>query len=111
MRRSVAVWLGLGWIGYALLPWYFETALLAGPAASGLAFGLADRPWLLPLGLLLLLGTIALFLARRNTSFAGAWLIAVGLAGLSWLALESFAITHRGWSFAWLAELFGTVGP
>jgi len=47
--KSALFWLTLGWIGFAVLPWYFEDALISGPAISGLVLAIADgRLWLLP---------------------------------------------------------------
>ena len=40
IRKSAAFWLAIGWIGFAVLPWYFEISALS-PAGSGLAIGLA----------------------------------------------------------------------
>jgi iron(III) transport system permease protein len=111
VRKSAAFWLALGWIGFALLPWYFDETSAFGPAGSGMALGLADhRPWMLPLVLPLLVGLVPV-LSRREDREGGWWLIAVGAAGLIWLLLGGFAIGHRGWSFEWLARTFGGLGP
>src|ERR1700730_6871962 len=112
MTKSVAWWLALGWFGFALLPWYLGDGFDAfEPARSGLALGFAaGRPWLAPFGVPLLIGLIPL-LWRRDRPARGTWLIAIGLSGLIWLALEGFAIDHRGWSFEWLSDLFGTSWP
>ena len=112
VAKPVGLWLALGWIGFAFLPWYLDPAYGFGPAASGLALGLSERrPWLLPLTLPLLLGLIPLLRPRENAAVGGRWLIWAGVAGLVWLGLEGIAIGHRGWSFGWLADLFGTSGP
>jgi iron(III) transport system permease protein len=106
------MWLALGWLGFAILPWYFGDGLLFGPAASGLLLSLkGERPWLLPLILPLLLPLVPVVRPSRNRAATATWLIASGLAGLLWLGLEGFAIDHRGWSAEWIADLFGTMGP
>jgi iron(III) transport system permease protein len=112
MAKPVVLWLALGWIGFAVLPWYLDAAYGFSPAGSGLTLGLAARrPWLLPLALPLLLGLVPVLRPRENAAAGGKWLIGIGSAGLVWLALEGIAIGHRGWSFAWLADLFGASGP
>jgi iron(III) transport system permease protein len=104
VRRGLAIWLAVGWIGWAILPWY---ALADGLLDAGwLTDGWASdpdaapalfqalwhaKPWLLPLGGFLLLGTL---LPR----YAGT-LIVAGAGGLAWLALQGFGIDHRGPTF------------
>jgi iron(III) transport system permease protein len=112
VTKAAALWIALGWAGFAILPWYFDDGLLSGPAASGLVLGLTGgRPWLLPLIVPLLLALIPLLRPPQSRGAAGAWMIATGMAGLLWLALQGFAIDHRGWSAEWIADLFGTMGP
>src|SRR6185436_1159012 len=101
-----------GWLGYAVVPWYLVeggfAGYPAGAAGSALVLGFAgDRIWLLPLVLPLLAATVPLQGQRRRAIA----LVAAGIAGLAWLALEGFAIGHRGWSAEWLAALFGAPGP
>src|SRR5215204_6331588 len=88
------------------MPWYLVGDLSGypfGEAGSGLGLGLAGRAaWLLPFLVPLGIATLPL-LARR--------LVLAGLLGLAWLIVEGFAIGHRGWSAAWLADLFGGPGP
>src|SRR5437879_13553688 len=79
MRRIVARWLAVGWIGFAILPWnaiggggFFAFNWLAQyPAAAAAApalvqLGLLHRLWVLPLALLLL-APIALVIRPRKT--------------------------------------------
>src|SRR5437879_5890516 len=101
MDRAVKIWLALGWIGFAVLPWY-----LADSSGSGLMLGIAGgRPWLLPLALPLL---FALALLRRQPDRGSAnGLIAVGAAGLVWLLIQGALIDHRGWTLAALAGAWG----
>src|ERR1700757_4286008 len=103
--KSALFWLALGWIGFAILPWYLDDGLLSVPATSGLMLAIANaRFWLLPLGLPLLLGFVPTLRPHRRATVGGG-LIAVGLAGLVWVGLEGFAIGHRGWSAEWIADL------
>ena len=112
VATPVVLRLALGWIGFAVLPWYLGDGYAFDPAGSGLALGLAaGRPWLLPLALPLLLGLVPVLRPRENAGAGGLWLIGIGAAGLVWLGVEGIAIGHRGWSFACLADLFGTSGP
>jgi iron(III) transport system permease protein len=110
MSRPAQIWLALGWLGYAVLPWYFA----AGPSfveGSGLALGIAgDGWWLLPIVAPLIAASRPLVggLDRYET---GKWLVAAGLAGLALIILQGFAIGLGGWSAAWLAALFGAPGP
>src|SRR5438552_461695 len=108
-RHVVACWLVAGWIGFALLPWYYGGAT---PAGSALALGFGDgRWWLLPFVLPLLLGLVSVVGRQEDARRGGLWLVAAGALGLAWCAIEGFAIGHRGWSFEWLAVLFGAGGP
>lgn len=108
---ALTIWLLLGWASLALLPWYgLEDGILAAlrrasaeaaPTLVQAAWG--GRIWLAPLALPLLLATL---LPSRPRA-----LVAAGALGLAWLAAEGFAITHRGWGFAWLGTLLGGAGP
>ena len=110
LRKPVTVWLALGWLGFAVLPWYFGDAFTV--ANSGLALGVAGgRPWLLPFGVPLLLGLIPICALRNSRTVAGSWLVGIGVAGLLWLGVQGFAIGYRGWSLEWLADLFDGPGP
>lgn len=117
MRKSAVLWLVLGAIGYAILPWYmvegggiFPLTLPPGyplgNGGSGLALAVAGgRWWLLPLALPFLLAPAAV--PRPTDDRRGAdLLIAAGALGLLLLVAEGFAIDHRGWSTAWLKVLF-----
>ena len=117
-RRAVLAWLLLGLAAYALLPWYFQQDLgllkaLPGvwggaDTASGLVQALRHgRPWLW-------LGLLGLGLAaagwRLQPSRAQGWLLlAGGGLGTAGLLASGFAIGARGWSFEFLAALFGAL--
>ena len=107
--RSALLWLGLGWVAFAMLPWYlldggnlFGSGWFAGyPTGEGgpaLILGLTGKPWLLPPLLALLLGLVPLAF-RRDDPRIGSLLVACGVLGLLCIGLEGFAIDHRGWSF------------
>jgi iron(III) transport system permease protein len=121
MRAASRAWLALGWAGFALLPWYgLEDGLLqlgwlrgftGSEAAPGLLqAALHGRWWLWPLALALAapLACLALPAADRQVALI---LIAAGVFGLAWLALQGFAIAHRGPSWTWLRELLAPARP
>jgi iron(III) transport system permease protein len=114
LPRATLIWVALGWIGYAVLPWYgFDGASFnpfSGPGASGLAAGLSGRWWLLPPALPLMMAAWAAVPARSGE--AGGWLlVAAGLAGLALVLLQGFAIGLNGWIIDGLSALFGSPGP
>src|SRR5439155_17408506 len=115
MDRAAKLWLALGWIGFAVLPWYLADNSGAayyplGPYGSALALGIAGgRLWLLPLALPLLFGLALLRRQPGRDSAAG--LIAVGVTGLVWLVVQGVLIDHRGWTLAALAAVWGGPGP
>jgi iron(III) transport system permease protein len=122
VKKSAVLWLGLGWVGFAILPWYLvEGGSLfaasgfagypAGQAGTGLVLGLAGgRSWLLPTTLPLLLGLVPLLWQRDDPRIATC-LVWAGVLGVAWIVVEGFAIDHRGWSGEWLVALFGGPGP
>ncbi|MCB5175568.1 ABC transporter permease [Microvirga lenta] len=114
MSRATLGWIVLGWIGYALLPWYG----LDGAASSlgdyfvgrsGLVHGLTGAWWLLPILLPLVMGLRPAFAGSGESD--GTWLIASGLLGLALVILQGFAIGMNGWTFEVLKVLFGEPGP
>ncbi|MEJ1156886.1 ABC transporter permease [Prosthecomicrobium sp. N25] len=103
MNRSAFFWLGIGWVGFAFLPWYgFSTARNSAWPPTGLSAALGEAPWLLPLALALALPLP--FLALQSPR-AGRVLLVAGAAGLAWLIAQGLAIGLRGWSWTWLADL------
>ena len=122
MTRAATGWLGLAWLAFALLPWYalpgdgwldagwlrrYPDAATASALLQGILHG---RPWLLPTALPLLLPLLAWRRPKEDPRVATV-LVAAGAGGLAWIALQGFAIGHRGWSAAWLANLLGAPGP
>jgi len=116
MDRAGKIWLAMGWLGFAVLPWYLGDGTSVsgsyplGPSGSALVHGVAGgRPWLLPLGLPLLFG---LALLRRHPGRGSAnRLIAVGATGLIWLLCQGALIDHRGWTLGALAGAWSAPGP
>lgn len=97
MRRARLAWLGLGWVGLLLIPWYGLDEGTSPPAL------LAGHLWLWPLVVPLLLAMGALRGHARLLSIAGG-------CGLFWLALEALIIVQHGWGATSLTAAFGQ-GP
>jgi len=116
--RSAATWLALGWVAFALVPWYaldgdwlawLESLSSAGPRSAASLALTGHAEWLAPIALPLVLASVPLFdRSRRTTSLA---LIAAGIAGLGLITVQGFAIGLHGWSFDVLGLMFGTPGP
>jgi iron(III) transport system permease protein len=98
------LWLGLGWAGLLVLPWYGleepvrAVLALRGEAAPALWQG---HVWLWPLALPLLIA-----MGGRPRL-----LVLGGVLGIVWLGIEGFSIGLRGWTFPWLAAALGAPGP
>ncbi len=118
-NRALWCWIGLGVLGYLVLPWYaFQdgNGLLAIPrtfsqeqAGNGLLQALAyGRPWLLVglLGLGVAACGAALVPGRRQAVL----LLAGGGVGLAILLASAFLIGARGWAFESFTGLFGALG-
>ena len=93
------IWLGIGWAGLLVVPWYGLDDGVSPPAI------LARHAWLWLLAAPLLLASWAAIGRGRSRGLAVA-----AAAGLAWLAIEAFAIVQHGWGFAWLTALLGP-GP
>ncbi len=108
MFRTHTLWLAVGWIGWAILPWYGFSSSRKPVSGlwppSGLLAGLDGAPWLLPLALFLALPVPFVLTRSRHVGWA---LIAAGVGGLGWMMLEGSAIGLKGWSWAFLADAFG----
>lgn len=105
MNRSHLSWLVIGVLGFALPPWYgLPTSSSAPWPPSGLLASFGVAPWLLPIGLFLLLPAPFVIVRSR---LAGLALIAAGIGGLGYLVAQGLAIGLRGWSQPFLADLFG----
>ncbi len=122
MNRTVALWLAVGWLGFAILPWYaiedgfwvFEWLLDGYPLDSDYAPGVLqavvdDKIWLAPISLFLLL-PLGLFGRARNDPFFANLLLISGIGGLAYVGLQGFTIGIDGWEFSTLEQLFGPLG-
>ena len=115
-HASVLIWLAAGWAGFALLPWYgLEDGITRTPvrywlgdeAGTGLAQALLHgRWWLLPLAACLAAPLLVLRRERDDPRMA-LLLVVAGAAGMAWLAIQGFALTHRGWNWTWLGSVLG----
>jgi iron(III) transport system permease protein len=116
MPVCVLIWLAVGWSGFALLPWY---GLEDGITRTPLRFYLGDeagpglvqaamhgRWWLWPVAAALALPLAAIG-RRLDERRIGTLFILAGGIGLAWIWIQGFALTHRGWGWSVLAELFG----
>ncbi|AWM88183.1 iron ABC transporter permease [Microvirga sp. 17 mud 1-3] len=115
MSRATLGWIVLGWIGYALLPWYgFDRAASVGwtdalVGGSGLVLGLKGAWWLLPvIAPLLMLLRPAM---RPDPASLADWLTGAGILGLLLILLQGFSIGLNGWTYDFLKSLFGEPGP
>jgi len=116
--RDVALWCCVGWIGFAILPWYgiydgfWGFGWLAGfPLGSDEAPGciqalVHDRWWLLPI-LPLLLAPLAFWRRSPHDPLFANALIGIGALGLAVTVGQGFAIGIAGWEFALLERAFG----
>jgi iron(III) transport system permease protein len=122
LHPTVVLWTAVGLIGYAVLPWYgmddnffafgwlFDGYPFDGDVAPALFLNLqGEKPWLAPLGLLLL-APLLLWGRRRSEPIFGYLLIAAGIAGMTWFLLQGFGIGLRGFQWQWLTALFGELG-
>jgi len=116
---TVIFWMAVGWLGFAVLPWYgldsnfftlswfFHGYPLDSDVAPALfIIAQGEKPWLAPLGILLL-GPFLLWSRQKNHPLFGRLLVLIGAAGFSYFILQGFGIGLRGWRFEWLASLFG----
>ena len=111
MRRTAGLWLLIGLLGYALLPWYMvpggflSLGWLAQPGEetrSALIWAASSRPWLwLPLAGLAA-AALALGLARAPLAMARG-LVASGALGLALMAAQGLIILGNGTRFGLMA--------
>ncbi len=119
MNRTVSLWLAIGWIGFAVLPWYviedgffsLEWLLNGYPLDRDYAPGLlqvvvGDRAFLAPIIGFLLLPLLSW--GKRDAGFSTILLIA-GSGGLTYVLLQGFAIGIQGWAHPILTSAFGPV--
>lgn len=121
MNKTAALWLAVGWVGYAVLPWYaidggfFGFAWLDGyPAETDYAPGILQvldhgRVWLLPIGLALI-APLAVLWRGAAKPWVATVLMTVGGLGLAYTLAQGFAIGLNGWEFGFLESAFGELG-
>ncbi|MDR7221771.1 iron ABC transporter permease [Aminobacter aminovorans] len=122
LHPTVILWMAVGMLGFAVLPWYgvedgffgmswlFEGYPLDSEFAPALILNFkGEKLWLAPLGLLLA-APLLLCGRKKSDPLFGKLLVAVGAAGFAWLLFQGFAIGLRGWQFGWLQGLFGELG-
>jgi iron(III) transport system permease protein len=120
MRSATKLALLLGWLGFALLPWYLvEGMSLAsfgwlvgypfGRAGSALVLALSGQaPWLLPVGAALTAATA--MVASRDAGRTAAVLVWAGGLGMALFFAQGFAIALPNQGIPWLAALLGGAG-
>ena len=118
MNKTVALWLAVGWAGYAVLPWYaiddgfFGFAWFDGfptniaPAPAILQVMDHGRAWLLPIGLALV-APLAVLWRGGAKPWAATVLMTAGGFGLAYIVAQGFAIGLSGWEFGFIESAFG----
>jgi len=118
-RGALALWLTVGWAGFALLPWsaiagggFFAFQWLAAwprdvrVAPAAIALLLHGRLWFVPVALALVVPLAALS-PRLGDAVASRLLIAAGALGLAGVLAIALAIDIGGWTWPPLARAFG----
>jgi len=120
MAPATRLVLLIGWLGYALMPWYLVEGMgladwgwLAaypfGKAGTALALVLSGQaPWLLPPGLALV--AASLFWGSGDRRRTARVLIWAGVLGLLLFFAQAFAIVLKDQGIPWLAALLGGAG-
>ncbi len=116
--RPLHAWLAAGLAGFALAPWYAlpDSILSVGWIAQWLSKDNApawwqaaawQRPWLWPVGVLLVACAAAAYAWRDRRRARANALVALGAAGFACTLIQGFAIGARGWTWGALADAFG----
>jgi iron(III) transport system permease protein len=119
LHPTLILWMAVGWVGFAILPWYavddgllsfswlFDGYPLDDDVAPALFLALqGQKLWLAPLGLMLAAPLLLWGRKRSDPLFAPA-MIAIGAAGLFWFFFQGFGIGLRGFQWGWLTATFG----
>ncbi|WP_442581628.1 ABC transporter permease [Mesorhizobium sp. ASY16-5R] len=119
IHPTAALWLAVGWIGFAVLPWYgldgnffslswlFQGYPLDDDVAPALFLILQGmKLWLAPFGVLLAAGFLLWRRPKSDRQF-GTVLLWIGAVGLAWMIVQGFGVGLRGWRFEWLNATFG----
>ncbi len=120
VRTSFFPWLVMGWIGFAILPWYviedgfwaFEWVSDGYPFDSDYASALVQmtlgKEWLLPLIFPLLAPLFILKRIKSDPVYAQTLIISGGF-GLSYLLGQGFIVGIGGWEFGVFESAFGAI--
>lgn len=101
--RAGPAWLGLLALSLAALPWYKDTSLLAGPAASAVFEAASGRGWFWPLIVAAAaLGALALTRAWQRSNLA----LGLTLGAMFLYLWQGFAVGLRGPSAEWVGGVF-----
>jgi iron(III) transport system permease protein len=115
MSRATLGWIVLGWVGFALLPWYgfdraavptFSDYFIGG---SALLHGMRGAWWLLPILVPLVMSLRPVMLPSPSAN--SRWLVASGVLGLALIVLQGFTIGLNGWTVDILKTISGGPGP
>ena len=119
LNSSFLTWLGAGWFGFLILPWYaaydgfwsFIWITDGYPVFDEYSPGilqitLHQRWWLWPVALALLIPFFSLNWKRTDPRYAATLLFAGGF-GLAYSLFQGFAFGLHGWGWEFLAEIFG----
>ena len=119
LNSSFLTWLGAGWFGFLILPWYaaydgfwsFIWITDGYPVFDEYSPGilqitLHQRWWLWPVAFALLIPFFSLNWKRTDPRYAATLLFAGGF-GLAYSLFQGFAFGLHGWGWEFLAEIFG----
>src|SRR5690606_36812267 len=117
MAPATRLVLLIGWLGYALMPWYLVEGMGLtswgwlgeypfGKAGSALALALSGQaPWLLPVGVALAVASV--FWGSVDRQRTAAVLVWAGLIGMVLFFAQAFSIVLKDQGISWLAALLG----
>ncbi len=120
MNRTVVLWLAVGWIGFAILPWYaiddgfwtmawFDGYVTDVDYAPGLFVALfLGREWLIPIGLALLAPLAVINRPKMDPLFSVV-LLGAGGFGMAYTILQGFTVGLVGWNWEFLDAWFGAI--
>ena len=120
LHRPLLIWLGVGWFGFIILPWYsaydgfwsFIWITDGYPTFDEYSPGILQitmhqRWWLLPVALALLFPLPALYWKSTDPRYVTTLLFS-GAFGFAFTLVQGFALGLHGWGWEFLAEVFGT---
>jgi len=118
VNRILALWLGVGWAGFLLLPWYaadggfwslqwLDSPLFSAAFGAGLFQALLHPPWWLGAVAVALAAPLTVLYRPKTDPWFSNVLIAAGAGGLAFIVAQGFTIGISGWEFPGLEALFG----